>query len=95
MRLGDPFLPLVVYISSSPLLVLPIDKSVLTPATERWAVWVCNCKRFMVDHVDPRELDEAETLVTMRCGANRSGWVWSYKWQKSFNCTGPPSLPLG
>ncbi|KAI0445305.1 hypothetical protein F4803DRAFT_508176, partial [Xylaria telfairii] len=52
---------------------------------KRWAVWVCNCKRFMVDHIDSRELDEAQILVAMRCGENRSGWVWSYKWQKSFN----------
>ncbi|KAI8950680.1 hypothetical protein F4801DRAFT_333595 [Xylaria longipes] len=49
------------------------------------AVWICNCKHFRRDYVVKAELDEAETLVSYKCGKNITGWVWSSKWQKSYN----------
>ncbi|KAI0479774.1 hypothetical protein F4859DRAFT_529930 [Xylaria cf. heliscus] len=60
-----------------------IADSQLLPARE--AVWICNCKRFKKDHVVASELDEAEAIVALRCGEGVSGYVWSSKWQKSFN----------
>ncbi|KAI0452127.1 hypothetical protein F5B21DRAFT_484695 [Xylaria acuta] len=49
------------------------------------AVWICNCKQFVKDHVVAAELNEAQDLIALKCGKNRTGWVWSSKWQKSYN----------
>ncbi|KAI0408824.1 hypothetical protein F4802DRAFT_593696 [Xylaria palmicola] len=49
------------------------------------AVWICNCKHFVKDHSVVAENNEAQDLITEECGENRSGWVWSRKWQKSIN----------
>ncbi|KAI1308492.1 hypothetical protein F5Y03DRAFT_404833 [Xylaria venustula] len=49
------------------------------------AVWICNCKHFMKDHVVQAELDDAARRVKIQCGGT-GGWVWSKPWQKSFNC---------
>ncbi|KAI0100190.1 hypothetical protein GGR51DRAFT_564409 [Nemania sp. FL0031] len=49
------------------------------------AVWICNCKHFKKDHAIPAELDEAQRIIVDICGLESSGWVWSHKWQKSFN----------
>ncbi|KAI0967389.1 hypothetical protein F4678DRAFT_465636 [Xylaria arbuscula] len=53
------------------------------------AVWVCNCKHFMKDHVVPAELDDAARRIKFQCDSH-GGWVWSQLWQKSFNCTSNP-----
>ncbi|KAI0185849.1 hypothetical protein EV127DRAFT_473102 [Xylaria flabelliformis] len=55
------------------------------------AVWICNCKRFTHDHVVGAELNEAQTLISLHCGANSTGWVWSSKWLKSINI-GPRTI---
>ncbi|KAI1820176.1 hypothetical protein F4861DRAFT_545901 [Xylaria intraflava] len=49
------------------------------------AVWVCNCKHFYKDHIVEEELDEARELIKGECGEIVAGWVWSKKWQKSWN----------
>ncbi|KAI1737504.1 hypothetical protein F4680DRAFT_450772 [Xylaria scruposa] len=55
------------------------------------AVWICNCKRFTKDHVVGAELNEAQQLIGLHCGANTTGWVWSSKWLKSINI-GPRTI---
>ncbi|KAI0206099.1 hypothetical protein F4808DRAFT_191802 [Astrocystis sublimbata] len=49
------------------------------------AVWICNCKTFMRDHVVGPEIDEAQEILAKKCGPNKGGWAWSNKWQKSYN----------
>ncbi|KAI1434314.1 hypothetical protein GGR50DRAFT_695252 [Xylaria sp. CBS 124048] len=48
-------------------------------------VWICNCKKSGYDHIVAAELDEAQALVENECGVGVAGWVWSSKWQKSYN----------
>ncbi|KAI8629839.1 hypothetical protein F5Y19DRAFT_475285 [Xylariaceae sp. FL1651] len=48
-------------------------------------IYVCNCKWFWRDSVPRGELDDMERILKQECGSNRSGWVWSKKWQKGFN----------
>lgn len=50
------------------------------------AVWVCNCKHFVKDHIVAAELDEAERNLRLTCSDENGGFVWSRKWQKSINC---------
>lgn len=50
------------------------------------AVWICNCKHFVKDHVVPAELDEAERNLRLTCSEDDGGFVWSRKWQKAFGC---------
>ncbi|KAI1434313.1 hypothetical protein GGR50DRAFT_704408 [Xylaria sp. CBS 124048] len=47
------------------------------------AVWVCNCKTLMKDHIVSDELNEAHRLITTKCGAFKAGYVYSEKWRKS------------
>ncbi|KAI0206807.1 hypothetical protein F4808DRAFT_466751 [Astrocystis sublimbata] len=48
------------------------------------AAWICNCKHWWADHVVPAELDEAIRNIQIFC-PDHGGWVWSEKWQKSWN----------
>ncbi|KAI1363833.1 hypothetical protein F5Y08DRAFT_340299 [Xylaria arbuscula] len=54
------------------------------------AAWICNCKHFYKDHAPAAEIDEAFRIVNQTChhgsdGTMNGGWVWSKKWQKSWN----------
>ncbi|KAJ8124284.1 hypothetical protein O1611_g9357 [Lasiodiplodia mahajangana] len=49
------------------------------------AMWLCNCKHFKKDYAVSEELNEAQDLIYELCGLNSTGWVWTKKWQKSFN----------
>ncbi|KAI1429123.1 hypothetical protein F5Y12DRAFT_798443 [Xylaria sp. FL1777] len=46
--------------------------------------WICNCKHFHTEHVVPAEMEEAQRRVQDACGGH-GGWLWSSKWQKSYN----------
>ncbi|KAK7757363.1 hypothetical protein SLS62_000375 [Diatrype stigma] len=49
-------------------------------------IWMCNCKLSHGDHVVREELEEYLEILAQQCGGDyRSGWVWSDKWNKSFN----------
>jgi hypothetical protein len=47
--------------------------------------YVCNCKPLWCDPVPRAELDEVERILADNCGPNRSGRIWSHKWQKEYN----------
>ncbi|KAI0008819.1 hypothetical protein F4779DRAFT_618225 [Xylariaceae sp. FL0662B] len=52
--------------------------------TSAW--YVCNCKWFNYDPLPAAELDEVEDLLARHCGGRLApGWVWSKKWNKSYN----------
>ncbi|KAI1638013.1 hypothetical protein F4809DRAFT_601810 [Biscogniauxia mediterranea] len=49
------------------------------------AWYICNCKTWYYDPAPIEELDDAQNIITRYCGRNRSGWVWSKKWNKGYN----------
>ncbi|OTB16245.1 hypothetical protein K445DRAFT_317224 [Daldinia sp. EC12] len=48
------------------------------------AVYLCNCKKHFQDSAPANEMWEFYKLIIIYCGKNRSGWIFSKKWEKGY-----------
>ncbi|KAI0602539.1 hypothetical protein F4775DRAFT_600540 [Biscogniauxia sp. FL1348] len=63
--------------------VFPNSVKIFTWGDTAW--YICNCKTWHYDPVPMEELNDAQSILTHYCGRDRSGWVWSKKWNKGYN----------